>query len=208
MPCGHIAGPPVPRLAMPRATPPMPSQHAMCQAAIRHGHAACATPCQSRRASLGWAGLASLAGPRTADPQSRQPLPSLLSPPSPPSVPSPLRERMALSPEKPVVAELPCHKHAICPGWVFEDIFRLTEAEEVSIKRGLANYTRVKYTDSLNGSRPFAEAVGGIQPYDPDAIKKRFEEFTTCKLDSGMDAKLRATKMEATRPGAKPRGWP
>ena len=100
----------------------------------------------------------------------------------------------------------PCHQQAISTGWTFEDIFRLTETEEVSIKRGLANYMKVKYTDTLNGARPFAEAVGGIQPYDPDAIKKRFEEFTTCKLDSVMDATVRAAKMEAPHPGARERG--
>jgi len=98
--------------------------------------------------------------------------------------------------------ELPCHRHAISPGWAFDDVFRLTESEEVSIKRGLANYPKVKYTDTLNGTHPFATSVSGIPPCDPEVIKKRFEEFTTCKLDSVMDAKMRASKMEAFRLGS------
>ena len=72
----------------------------------------------------------------------------------------------------------------------------------MSIKRGLANYTRVQYTDTLNGTHPFATSVSGIPPYDPAVIKKRFEEFITCKLDSVMDAKMRASKMEASRLGS------
>jgi len=55
--------------------------------------------------------------------------------------------------------------------WQLADFFSLLEAEEVQLKKLIAQKLGIRYGDT-NQDKPFAEACGGIQPYTTDRIAK------------------------------------
>ena len=89
--------------------------------------------------------------------------------------------------------------------WRFEDFFKLSPTDEHAMKRQLAVKLRVRYTDVVNGNKPFACSVNGIAPYDPDAMKSWYQEFATLQAQGSTESS-EAKSAEATSaesPGAK-----
>ena len=77
---------------------------------------------------------------------------------------------------------------ATAPPWRFEDFFKLSPTDEHAMKRQLAVKLRVRYTDVVNGNKPFACSVNGIAPYDPDAMKSWYQEFAALQAQGSTES--------------------
>jgi hypothetical protein len=88
--------------------------------------------------------------------------------------------------------------HAATPSWQWEDFFSLTLAEEIALKRRLAACLGVKYTDVVNGAKPFAISVAGVEPWDADKIARAHAAYHLTKRDLLMDHAIREAQLKAT----------
>jgi hypothetical protein len=84
--------------------------------------------------------------------------------------------------------------------WVWEDFFRLSASEEHQVKRQIAAYLKIKYTDVVNGAKPFAESVNGISPYSDTAMEQWYKDFQALKAEASPKdlAKIEEKKCMAT----------
>jgi hypothetical protein len=61
------------------------------------------------------------------------------------------------------------------PSWQFGDFFKLDHAGQQAIKLGLAMHLGVRY-GAANPTKPFAETVDGISPYDRDIVETKMNQ--------------------------------
>ena len=76
----------------------------------------------------------------------------------------------------------PVLPQAIVPNWQWEDFFSLTPSEEPALKKRMAVALAVRYTDNVNGNKPFALRVAGVEPWDVEKVKDALIKATSVTL--------------------------
>lgn len=69
-------------------------------------------------------------------------------------------------------------RDASAPEWRWTDFFELSAAEEHTLKRQLAGKLLVRYTDVVNGAKPFAMEVNGIPAYTVEGMGEWVKEHS------------------------------
>ena len=82
------------------------------------------------------------------------------------------------------------HKVA-SPEWQLKELFSLSDAEEVILKKQTASKLGIHYGNA-NQDKPFAEDFGGIKAYTIDGVTAAHEAFRTTVHDTSITGPARA----------------
>ena len=71
--------------------------------------------------------------------------------------------------------------------WTFEDFFTITPAEEVSIKKELAELLGANHGDQEHQDRVWAHGHGGVSAFDPQVVQQKYDAYQALKLNGNPD---------------------
>ena len=71
--------------------------------------------------------------------------------------------------------------------WTFEDFFTITPAEEVSIKKELAELLGANHGDQVHQDRVWAHGHGGVSAFDPQVVQQKYDAYQALKLNGNPD---------------------
>ena len=89
------------------------------------------------------------------------------------------------------------HNNCITPGWQYQDVFHLDTQQDSQLRRQLAVYMGVKYTDTINGGKPFALEVSGVCAYDPAQVQAQYNNYHSGKRSAFEGANVSLDNLKA-----------